>query len=383
MMFDLVILGGGVAGTTAALLAVEKGLRTALVSDKPWGGVCLHEGCIPAKVCLENTFSDMASLSAFRQKTVDTLYAGLRYTLEESAVELFTGHGVYTKEKGERFTVQVGEQTLYSETLLLATGALPVTLPDTLTPEDIFSAQALPQSAVIFGGGAAGLETASYLCKMGTSVTVVEQSERLLPQADPDISQALLRGLRRRGVTVRLGTRADRTAYDAEAFICAMGRRSAPYTPADGLYVIGDALGHHCTAHAAMREAECAVRRICGETDTVDYNSIPNVVFCDPQCAWVGTTSPQAAAVSLKSVGGYLASGGDGTGLLKLFAASDGTVCGMQICGGNAAELIGIGALAVGGRLSVSTLSQTVFAHPTVSEAVRTAANILLRGGQP
>ena len=68
---------------------------------------------------------------------------------------------------------------------------------------------------------------------------------------------------------------------------------------------------------------------------------------------------------------------------MKLFAASDGTVCGMQICGGNAAELIGIGALAVGGKLSVSTLSQTVFAHPTVSEAIRTAANILLRGGQP
>ena len=381
MMFDLVILGGGVAGTTAALLAVEKGLRTALVGDKPWGGVCLHEGCIPAKVCLENTFSDMASLSAFRQKTVDTLYAGLRYRLEESAVELFTGHGAYTKDK--HFTVRVDGQTLYSENLLLATGSLPVTLPDTLTPEGIFSAQSLPKSAVILGGGAAGLETASYLCKMGTSVTVVEQSERLLPQADPDISQALLRGLRRRGITVRLGTRADRTACDAEALICAMGRRSAPYTPTDGLYVIGDALGHHCTAHAAIREAECAVRRICGETDTVDYNSIPNVVFCDPQCAWVGTTSPQAATVSLKSVGGYLAAGGDGTGLLKLFAASDGTVCGMQICGGNAAELIGIGALAVGAKLPVSTLSQTVFAHPTVSEAVRTAAHMLLRGGQP
>lgn len=380
MMFDLVILGGGVAGTAAAQLAAQKGLRTALVFEPPLGGLCLHRGCIPAKVCLENTFAQMDALSAFRQKTIDTLHTGLLYRLKESGVTLLQGRGTYTKNT--YFTVQAGGQTLCGRNLLLATGSAPVTLPGTLTPEDIFSAAALPKSAAVLGGGAAGLETASYLCKMGTAVTLFEQSDRLLPQADPDISRALLRGLRRRGIVVRLGTAADRSTCDAEAVVCAFGRRAEPFDPMQGLYAAGDVLGHHCTAHAAIREAECAVRRICGETDTVDYNSIPNVVFSDPQCAWVGTASPYAAAVPLKGNGGYLAAGGDGTGLLKLFAEANGTVCGMQLCGGKASEIIGIGALAVQAKLPVSMLAQTVFPHPTVSEAVRTAAYTLLQGGR-
>lgn len=375
MRFDLIILGGGVAGTRAALLAVQKGLHTALVYDKPLGGVCLHEGCIPAKVCLENTFPDMASLSAYRNKTVDTLHRGLVYRLQESGIALFEGHGTYKKENN--FSVQVGENTLTAPHLILATGSRSRTMPGALTAEKVFTMETLPPEVTIIGGGAAGLETASYLQKMGTAVTVLECAERLLPGADPEISGALLRGLRRRGIRIKLNAKVDE--MPPGTVVCATGRETDPVAPLEGLYVAGDALGHHCTAHAAMREAECAVRRICGEQDAVDYNSIPNVVFTDPRCAYIGTTGNRAATVMLKGNGGYLAAGGDGTGILKLFAEDD-TVCGMQICGGNAAELIGIGAVLVGTKTKIYDLARVVFPHPTVSEAIHTAAEMLCEG---
>lgn len=388
MNYDLVILGGGVAGTTAALLAAEKGLLTALVYDAPLGGVCLHAGCIPAKVCLQREFPDHATRCAARQQTVQTLYEGLVARLEDSGVDLYHGHGTYTKKEAV-FCVTVGTETLLCSYVILATGSKAVAFPGTRTVEDVFTSDVLPQSAVIIGAGAAGLEAASYLNKTGAKVTLLEQGERLLPMADPEISNALLRSFRRKGISVQLHTSVQavedsqvitpRKTYGGEWIVSALGRKAEPVAPAQNLFVVGDAKGHHCTAHAAMREAECAVRQICGEADTVDYNCIPDVVFCDPQCATIGRQTDSAATVMLKGNGGYMASGGDGSGVLKLFA-KDGIICGLQICGGSAAEVIGIGSVLVSGQISVRALCAMTFPHPTVSEAIHTAAMMLMKG---
>lgn len=398
MIYDLIILGAGAAGTAAAELAVKKGLHTALLDPDPVGGVCLHTGCIPAKVCLQNVFPDMVTLDARRKSVIETLAAGLELRLQ--GADMFREKGTLCG-KTDVFSVRCGERMLCSRAVLLATGSVPRRTG--LSPEDIFTAVELPDEAVILGGGAAGLETASYLHSMGKAVTVLEQGERLLPDAEPEASSALLRSLKRKGIAVRFGVCEP---PETGTVIYAAGRKPVTdglgletvgltvvetnermQTPVAGLYAAGDITGKHCTAHAAVREAECAVRNLCGESDTVDYDCIPHALFTDPQVAWVGKTEATAreqgidvntAVVSLKSVGGYLAGGGDGTGVCKLVADADGTILGVHGCGGAAAEWIAAGVVLVQNRINARDAARTCFAHPTVSEALREAARMVL-----
>ncbi len=398
MTYDLVILGAGAAGAAAAQLAVRKGLRTALLDPRPVGGVCLHTGCIPAKVCLQNVFPDMETLNARRRSVIETLGAGMEMRL--TGVDVRREKGMLCG-KTNVFSVRCGEDLLYARNVLLATGSVPRM--QGLSPEDIFTSRELPDDAVILGGGAAGLETASYLRRMGKTVTVLEQGKRLLPDAEPEISDALLRSLKRKGIAVRFGVTEP---PEKGTVVYAAGRRAVTEgtgmetvglrvietdktmkTSVAGLYAAGDATGRHCTAHAAMREAECAVRNMCGEADEVDYDCIPHALFTDPQTAWVGKTEAAAraqgtdvktAVVSLKSVGGYLAGGGDGTGVCKLVADADGTILGVHGCGGAAAEWIAAGVVLVQQKINARDLARMCFVHPTVSEALREAARMLL-----
>ena len=398
MTYDLIVLGAGAAGASAAQLAAEKGLHTALLDPNPVGGVCLHRGCIPAKVCLQNTFPDMASLDARRRHVIETLEAGLEMRMD--GVDVIREKGMLCG-KTDVFSVRCGANEFRARNVLLATGSVPCW--SGLSPEDVFTATELPDDAVILGGGAAGLETASYLSRMGKSATVLEQGDRLLPDAEPEISAALLRSMKRKGISVRFGVSVP---PETGTVIFAAGRKPVTdglgletvglsavetnermQTSAAGLYAAGDVTGKHCTAHAAIREAECAVRNMCGEADAVDYDCIPHALFTDPQTAWVGLTETAArergmdvktAVVSLKSVGGYLAGGGDGTGVCKLVADADGTILGVHGCGGAAAEWIAAGVVLVQNRIHARAAARTCFVHPTVSEALREAARAVL-----
>lgn len=396
MIYDLVILGGGIAGVTAARKAVRRGLRTALIHDAPLGGVCLHTGCIPSKICLQMPFPDEKSRAQTRERITQTLEEGL--TARLAGAELIAERGRLCG-KTDVFCVQCGERQLSARNVLLATGSIPR---HGMRASDVFSSGTLPTCATILGAGAVGLECASFLRRNGAQVTLLEQNDRLLPDDEPEISASLLRAMRRQGIRVRLGERvqADETMLRADG--CApsvrdLGLESVGLsdaatdeqmrTPVPGLYAAGDVTGRHCTAHAAIREAECVVRRICGEPDAVDYRLIPHVLFTDPAVGRVGETQRQAlargvrvraAAVSLKTVGGYLAAGGDGSGVCKLVADEAGTILGVHLCGPGAAELIAAGVVLVHRRVRAADLREMTFPHPTVSEALREAADILL-----
>ena len=398
MNTDLIVLGSGVAGTTAALAAAEKGMQVLLCGEL-LGGMCLHTGCIPAKICMRSGSTDLSALSAYRTQTVRTLQAGLAASLQEKGVAYIPDNGTLCG-KTDRFSVHCGEEVHTARFVLLASGSVARQLPNACTPGDIFTAEHLPQSAVICGGGASGLETAAYLCRMGAAVTVYEQGERLLPEADKEISASLLRALRRRGIRIHLKERAPESVQ-AETVVCACGRQpniqtlglasvglSAVQTDAhmqtsvSGLYAAGDVCGVRRTAHAAMREAECAVRHMCGEADSIENCAFPQTVFTDPPCAFVGETGSRMrrAVVPLKSCGGYLAAGGDPNGVLVLAADESGIVCGLHMCGDGAPELLAAGCLLVQNRLTVSAVRQTVFPHPTVGEALRSAADKIIKG---
>lgn len=411
MIYDLCIFGGGIAGTTAALKASENGLSVLLLDPDIPGGVCLAKGCIPAKVSLSAS-TDLPGIAERRNAVIRTLQEGLSLSLSDAGIRHERVFGKLLSKENNLFCVKCGDEIIKSRFVLLACGSRAKVIPGTWTPEDVFSAETLPESVLILGAGAAGLEAASYLRKMGCAVTILEQNSTLLPDAEPEIGSALLRSFRKQGIKLHLGVsasvlseteiRTENKIFHADKIVCAIGRtvktdslglasvglssltvNEHMETPVPSLYAVGDVLSHHCTAHAAIREAECAVRSMLSKTDCVRYREIPNVVFSNPQCAFVGDTVKSAesrglsvlsSTVFLKSCGGYLAAGGDGNGVLKMIASTDGTILGLHLCGGNASELSALAVVLVSGKVSVFALSDMVFPHPTVSEAIRTAS---------
>jgi dihydrolipoamide dehydrogenase len=233
--FDLLVIGGGWGGYTAALTFAEGGGRVGLVEMDKVGGVCLHRGCIPTKALLEtaNAFrsaSDAERLGVQvgaaqldwpqalenRDAIVARLMAGMEQALATANVERLNGAGTLDGERSVQVKPRRGKATRVSgEALVIATGSEPATLP--FLPVDgrrvITSDEALsiapPKRAIIVGGGAVGMEFASLWTDLGSEVTVLEALPSILPQEDRDISRVVMRALRERGATIETGVTID------------------------------------------------------------------------------------------------------------------------------------------------------------------------------
>lgn len=228
-LFDLVVLGAGSAGYSAALRARQLGLEVAMVDQDRLGGTCLHRGCIPAKFWLhaaevadtvrhaselgitaELNGIDAGAILAATDQVIGKLYRGLQQLVAGSGVEQVSGTGRVVSDRAG-LGVEVDGTVLRGRNVLVATGARPRTLglpidhEQVLTSDDALRLTSLPERAVIIGGGVIGVEFASAWNSLGVQVVLVEATDRLLPTEEPDISRFVQRALTRRGIEVRLG----------------------------------------------------------------------------------------------------------------------------------------------------------------------------------
>ncbi len=249
--FDLIVLGAGTGGYTAAFRAAQLGLRTALVDEDQIGGTCLHRGCIPTKALLESAdlrarmaksadFGitvdgtigvDYAVVAARRDAVVKRMTTGLRSLVKKNGVEWVAGRGRLDGPTTVRVALAGpdgapgagGERVLVATDVILATGSrtksLPGLVPDgvrILTSDDVLRRADLPASIVIVGAGAVGVEFASFFHDMGTAVTLLEYLPTVVPLEDAEVSAALERSLTRRGIRVVTRARFDPAAVAAD-----------------------------------------------------------------------------------------------------------------------------------------------------------------------
>ena len=356
--FDVVVLGAGPGGYTAAVRASQLGLRTAIVEDKYWGGVCLNVGCIPSKALLRNaelahiftaeakTFGIEGSVTfdygaAFQRsrKVADGRVKGVHYLMKKNEIRQYQGKGVFVDDH----TLRVGDETVTFANCIIATGATTRLLPGTsrsdrvVTYEEQILSEELPSSIIIAGAGAIGVEFAYVLHNYGVKVTIVEFLDRIVPLEDAEVSAELAKRYKRLGIQVLTSTRVesveessggvkvtvsskDKTqvleadkllqaigfqprveGYGLEKTGVALTERGA--IAVDGrlrtnvphIYAIGDVTAKLMLAHAAESMGIIAAETIAGaETMELDYVMIPRATYCQPQVASFGWTEAQA-----------------------------------------------------------------------------------------
>lgn len=336
--------------------------------------------------------------------------------------EVIKGNARFAGPKTISVATADGEITAEAERILIATGSEAARLPIpgiemTVSSTELLDLGQLPESLAVIGGGVIGMEFASIFAALGVKVTVIEYCKEVLPPFDKDISKRLRTAMQRRGVEFVTGAEVNAVsvsaagskcvAYtakgkpgevEAEIVLCAVGRRpvlpegaaeagiaigrrgievnDSFETSAPGVYAVGDCNGRCLLAHAASAQA----RKVMGEEVNLDV--IPSAVFTMPECAMVGMTEAQCkdAGIEIK-VGKGLFRGngkalamGEGDGIVKIITGqATGRMLGCHICGPHAADLIAEAALLMATGLPVAALASTIYAHPTLSEALLTA----------
>lgn len=354
MKYQVIIIGGGPAGYTAAEAAGKAGLSVLLIEKRNLGGVCLNEGCIPTKTLLYSAKTydgakhaskyavsatdvsfDLPKIIARKSKVVRKLVLGVKAKLTSNQVTMVEGEALIV----DAHRVRCGEEVYECDNLILCTGSEtfipPVAGVDKVpywTHREALDNKELPASLAIVGGGVIGMEFASFFNSLGVEVTVVEMMDEILGGIDKELSALLRTEYAKRGVKFLLRTKvtalsdADAgivVSYEneggagdiiAERLLMSVGRR--PVTKGFGLenldleytqrgsivvndrmqtsvpnvYVCGDLTGFSLLAHTAVREAEVTVHHIIGKEDVMSYRAIPGVVYTNPEIAGVGQT---------------------------------------------------------------------------------------------
>ncbi len=450
--YDIVIVGGGPGGYTAAIRASQLGMKAALVERDRLGGVCLNWGCIPTKALLRNAEIYTALMHADEwgitakdisfdfpriikrsRGVAERISKGVEYLMKKNAITVHSGTARLTAAD----TLEIRSEgkppvTIQAPHIVLATGARPRSLPNVtidrqriITSTEAMTLPERPESLIIIGAGAIGIEFATFYNALGTKVTVVEMMPSILPIEDKELTKLLATSLTRRGVELLTETRVEgaqagatgvtvsvqkgsesRTLTADRALVAigvqgnvehlglealgvrierghiAVDKRYRSSTP--GIYAIGDVVGPPWLAHVASAEGICCVEGIAGkEPQPVDYASVPGCTYCSPQLASVGLTEDSAKAEGYElKVGrfpyrplGKAMAIGESEGMVKLvFDAKYGEILGAHILGADATELIAELVLAKRMELTGQDLFHTIHAHPTLSEAVMEAA---------
>jgi dihydrolipoamide dehydrogenase len=449
--YDCIVIGSGPGGYVAAIRAAQLGSKTAVIERDKVGGRCLNYACIPAKAVLRSAdlFSeirdaeeygvkvsgaeiDYAAVQGRRDKVVQTLTSGVAGLFKKDGIDLIEGDATLTADGG----VTVAGETLSAQTVILATGSVPRSIPGVefggrvIGTEEAWMLPTLPARLAVVGAGPSGSEIASGFARLGSEVILLEALDRVLPSEDSDITRLVERGFKQQGIDVHTGapvadvqvgesgvsfTYGSADADGAEGaprvevdhLVIAAGRGAdvdglglaeagvelddrglvkvdgALRTSRAGVYAIGDLVSGPALAHKASEEGIIAVEDSVGRhTHPLSHVDVPRATFCTPNVGSFGLTEAQAreegydvvvGKVKYGAVGGGIVYG-DPAGLVKVVGERKyGELLGAHIVGSRATELI---QELVNVRLlegGFAEVGQIVHGHPTLSEAVMEA----------
>jgi len=444
---NVAILGGGPAGYVAAIRAAQLGAEVVLIEERELGGVCLNRGCIPTKTLLRNSelayffkkskeFGmqsdnlqiDWSSAWSRKERVVKNLRMGLEKLIATNKITLLQGKGTIISPQELVVTTADNSIKVSCRSLLITVGseaAVPdiagIHLPGVMNSDTALNLQEIPPSLVIIGAGAIGLEFADMFNGVGTKVTLLELEDRILPAEDKDISEELLKVLKRHGIAFKLGVRVKEireqngalevsisekdkeTVYKAEKVLVAVGRKLRSATPdiinlgidinehgaimvneqmrtnLDGVYAAGDVIGGKLLAHLAFAEGRVAVENALGMESKLNYDAVPTCVYTHPELASVGINEQEAGRRGIPvRVGrfdfrqnGRALAMGERDGFVKIVINADNhVILGGQILGAQASEMISELTLAVTLGVKAEILADMIHPHPTLSEAV-------------
>ena len=448
---DLVVLGSGPGGYTAAFRAADLGLKVTLIERWPvLGGVCLNVGCIPSKALLHaakviEDAADMASagivfappqidrdrLRAWKNRVVTRLTNGLTVLAKQRKVDVLRGEAKFIGPYSLEVQTPEGPRRVEFKQCIIAAGSESARLPgfpDDPRVIDSTGALELPPDCkrlLVVGGGIIGLEMACVYDALGTTVTVVELTEGLMPGTDRDLARPLQKRIEKRYAKILLKTRvaklesrseglratfdgpdapppqdfdrvlvavgrsANGNAIDAAAAGVAVDKRGIiavdkqMRTNVPHIFAIGDIVGAPMLAHKATHEAKVAAEVAAGHKAAFDARCIPSVAYTDPEVAWVGVTETDAKAQGIdygKGMFPWAASGRSlalnrDEGFTKLlFDKETHRIIGGGIVGTNAGDLISEVGLAIEMGADAADIGLTIHPHPTLSETVAFAA---------
>jgi len=459
--FDVVVIGAGTGGYVAAIRAAQLGLNVAVVERAPsLGGTCLNWGCIPTKALLEHahalkiaqeaadwgiTFGtgdatpaiDMARVHARKNKIVTGLTKGVEFLFKKNKIEWVKG----TARLAGKGRVDVNgdtARTLTARETVVATGSSPRSVPgievdgkQVITSDEAIHLSEVPKSIAIMGSGAVGVEFASIFQRFGSEVTLIELLPRIVPNEDEAVSAELQKAFRKRGISVKAGTKVTsakarggavtlemeaggtKETLKVEKLLVATGRGPVTdgleaedagltleggyvrvdadfRTGVEGISAIGDVItlgagAHAQLAHLSSAEGIVLAERLAGQAPPpINYDHVPSCTYCDPEIGSVGLTEEEAKARGYDvrvgtfpfGVLGRAKMAGETEGFVKIVADSKyDEVLGVHMIGRSATELVAEATLALRLESTVEELIRTIHAHPTMAEAVGEAAH--------
>ncbi len=446
--YDAIIIGAGPGGYPCAIRLGQLHKRVLVVEAKHLGGLCLNWGCIPTKALsyaaemtdhfkkakrmgfnIEVHGYDVDVMRNWKDGIIKRLRAGIEFLFKTHGIEWKNGFGRLISEHRVEIESREGTESVEAESIIIATGTEVMSLPGlqfdgqyVIGTDEALELKEIPERLLVIGAGASGLEMSTIYARLGSTVTVVEIMDQILPGMEAELCGHLHKILKKSGIEILVNSQVtgyeikDKTLEAAiqnageeekrvfDKILVTVGRRpmhsafeaialetdKKGYIVADralrtslkNIYAIGDVIGPPLLAHKATAHGIAVAEVICGLKEALTPSVIPSCVFTIPPLSSVGLTEKEAAGHGYTVKTGrfpYRASGkalsmAESEGLVKIIGDEDGTLLGVHILGAESSSLIGECVIAVDKALSVADLEHSIHPHPTLTETIHEAA---------
>ncbi|MBR4150183.1 MAG: dihydrolipoyl dehydrogenase [Firmicutes bacterium] len=375
---------------------------------------------------------DQPAVIQRKQKVVNTLVNGVAVSMKAAKVEVVNHVGKIKGRGADGIEIEAGGEVYTAKNLIIATGSRPATPPIpgleeglkskfVMTSREALELLEIPKRMVVIGGGVIGLELAAYYGTVGSEVSIVEMLPKIAGPTDEEISALLQKDYEAQGMKFYLNSKVVRIDADGVVFeregkeeklvcdkvLCAIGRKpvidscgienlniltrrgfivtdDSCKTNAANVWAVGDCNGKSMLAHSAYRMGEVAVNNILGRRDVFRGNAVPSVLYTNPEVASVGLSEQQAADAGIDAAvvrlpmaysGRYIAENEGGNGIAKfIFDKKYKTLVGAHVMSNYSSEFILACGVMIAKEMTVDSIRQIVFPHPSVSEIIREAA---------